>query len=228
VPIGADTPYPDVATLVRARPPSAGPFPFPARFPPPMSMPEPRGKPDPSAPLWTIAETAACLELSEESIRRTIADHRLGCVPIGPRGGRIRIRPAHVEAYLRSADRPATRVAPQAAASQSSAVRRRDPGPVHDFFAKREVERARKAAEKAARASPAPSIPAPSRDYFGPPPVSAEQRGPATTPDRQAEHDFRQTWVRVEHFAELDKVRAESRAARGARKPDAGDSGSRA
>jgi excisionase family DNA binding protein len=59
-------------------------------------------RPDPAAPYWDVREVAAELGLRPTTVYDVIASGRLVCYRFGPRGGRIRVRPADVEAYVES------------------------------------------------------------------------------------------------------------------------------
>jgi excisionase family DNA binding protein len=59
-------------------------------------------RPDPAAPYWDVREVAAELGLRPTTVYDLIASGRLVCYRFGPRGGRIRVRPADVEAYAES------------------------------------------------------------------------------------------------------------------------------
>lgn len=57
-------------------------------------------KPDLSKELWSVKETAAFLEMTPSAVRMILNLDKLTHHRVGASGGRIRIRPADVMAYL--------------------------------------------------------------------------------------------------------------------------------
>lgn len=77
---------------------------------------------DTAKPFWTPKETADYLGLTEATVRVMVKEKVLAGYRVGEKGGRIRIRPADVTAYLEGC-----RVGPKAKAEPTPVARRLPP-----------------------------------------------------------------------------------------------------